>query len=651
MTETSNTRLAILGLMAVVACNRPSSGVQGEGIEALPAEKENEPGPAGKEAPVAPSTTGLDEGKDGPVRAITDEERSVFWGSGEEPEPTKRFDDQHYVTSNEQHHELYFPYVERLGGGYIGVASDQNYTIAAHARSEWVWLMDYDIVVVRLHDVIRALVLATEDAAAYQALWTAEGSENALLAIRETHAKNPDLERIEEVYDEYRSMIEGYNRRVSARAKKGKCAFWLTDPGSYEYIRALFQAGRIRSLRGNLLDVVTLAGIGAAAVELGTKIRIVYFSDAESFFPYKDTFKNNIASLPMDDRSVILRTVSGAVYKMPPGDYQWHYNVQSGLDFSKMLAADPPVPKVYAVVKKARLTGVKGVSVLGVEPRPAWSLGAGAASQAKEPASSAHEQDEVGQERPSLVKAAMEDGSCGTLPEEMVCVPAGDFWRGADDSDPDRKPYSKLWVSSFLIDVFEVTNEKFNACIKAGACEKHEHYKGFMAPRQPAVGITWTNAHAYCAWAGKRLPTEAEWEKASRGPDGDLYPWGNAPPTCQLAHYRGCGETTLPVGSLPAGHYGIHDMAGNGYEWVQDWWSPCYDGCEGACGEACTGKDPRGPCGGEGDSCKGYRPLKVLKGGSWFWPASQIIASWRRHYKKDSGEHRLSVRCAMTPPG
>ncbi|MBW2261508.1 MAG: formylglycine-generating enzyme family protein, partial [Deltaproteobacteria bacterium] len=221
----------------------------------------------------------------------------------------------------------------------------------------------------------------------------------------------------------------------------------------------------------------------------------------------------------------------------------------------------------------------------------------------------------------------------------------------ADDARDDRKPYAQVWVSTFWIDTHEVTNEAFDACIKAGACKKHERYKGFMGPDQPAVGLTWYNAEAYCSWTGKRLPTEAEWEKAARGPDGDIYPWGNDAPTCGLAHFRGCTPpTTLAVGSFAPGHYGLYDMAGNGYEWVQDWYSPCYDGCEGGCGAACTERDPKGPCGGKGEKCGGFLKLKVLRGGSWFWPASQIPVSWRRPYKPESGEHRLSVRCAATPP-
>jgi formylglycine-generating enzyme required for sulfatase activity len=590
---------------------------------------------AASSGPVSAASHGeKDPGKASPEPSITppatDEQRAIFLGSAEEPEPEERTDEKHYVHSNEQHHELFFPFIRNLAGGYVGIGSDQNYTLAAHARSEWVWLMDYDTVVNRMHRVVMALVSEAPDTHEYMELWRQDRSEEAIGIIAKAYEGDPEQGDIEKTYRKYRKMTEGYNERVTTRARAGKCAFWLGDEESYAYVRQLVRAGRVRALRGDLRAGTTLMGIAAAARELGTTIRVVYMSDAEIFFHYNEDFRENIRSLPMDERSVVLRTAPGDKFGKPAADYLYHYNVQNGLHFAGMM--DMSGNKVYAALKKGMGVGIEGVSITG------W-----------EDVAQALARDE--DEEPVNVPTSPPPG-CGDVPEGMACIPGGWFTRGADDADPNRAPQAKVWVSTFWLDTHEVTNAQFDECIKAGACLKHERYKGFMGPLQPAVGITWHNAYAYCAWKGKRLPTEAEWEKGARGPDGDLYPWGNEDPTCALAHYKGCTPpTTLPVGNLPAGHWGLFDMAGNGYEWVQDWYSPCYEGCEGGCGEDCTQKDPRGPCGGEGDKCKGFLRLKVLRGGSWHWPAGQLAASWRRPYKPESGEHRLSVRCAMTTEG
>ncbi|MEZ4445322.1 MAG: SUMF1/EgtB/PvdO family nonheme iron enzyme [Polyangiaceae bacterium] len=241
--------------------------------------------------------------------------------------------------------------------------------------------------------------------------------------------------------------------------------------------------------------------------------------------------------------------------------------------------------------------------------------------------------------------------SCETPPEDMVCIPGGPAVIGSDDGPEGERPKHEVEVSTFYLDRHEVTHAAYSACEDAGACPKRiPATPDFNKPNQPAVPITWTMAHAYCNWVGKRLPTEAEWEKAARGgPEGRRYPWGDEEPTCQRMQSVGCAPgTTLDVGSLPAGAYGLFDMAGNGYEWVQDWATPCYDGCPNACGEACRGLDPRGPCAGA-PTCEGHSD-RVLKGGSWFWPADQGRGAHRRHKPMQTGQHRYSVRCASTTP-
>lgn len=261
-------------------------------------------------------------------------------------------------------------------------------------------------------------------------------------------------------------------------------------------------------------------------------------------------------------------------------------------------------------------------------------------------------------DEPAAPAAPAVPAACAAVPADMKCIPEGTFVRGSDEQEEDQRPEEELWLSTFFLDTYEATSEKWRACVAAGACRKHAGpaYSGFSSARQPIVGISWFDARDFCAWKGKRLPTEAEWEKAARGPDGKRYPWGDERATCKRAIIeehgeKGCGlgkppkGATASVGSRAAGVYGLFDMAGNSWEWVQDWYTKSY----AACGEACRGRDPKGPCGGA-DECPGYRHRSV-RGGSWWWPAKYASGSWRRaHLPGNKPFHHFGFRCAQSAP-
>ncbi len=176
----------------------------------------------------------------------------------------------------------------------------------------------------------------------------------------------------------------------------------------------------------------------------------------------------------------------------------------------------------------------------------------------------------------------------------MVRVPAGEFIRGTDEEDVEHKadefgivkpwfvdehPMRKIRLPEFKIDRYETTNERYLSFVRATGHRPPPHWNSGVPDekilKKPVVLVTWDDARAFCRWAGKRLPTEAEWEKASRGEDGRPYPWGSRFET-NRANVGGSYGDLLPVGTFESGKspYGAYDMVGNVWEWVEDWYKP-----------------------------------------------------------------------------
>jgi formylglycine-generating enzyme required for sulfatase activity len=150
-----------------------------------------------------------------------------------------------------------------------------------------------------------------------------------------------------------------------------------------------------------------------------------------------------------------------------------------------------------------------------------------------------------------------------------------------------RDKYEPGNLSAFYIDKYEVTNARYKVCVEDGHCLPISQASAVMPSSPysskdfadyPVIGVTRPKAEAFCRWAGKRLPTEAEWEKAARGGDGRMYPWGNEPPDCSRLNYLECRKYLTKVGSYPSGAspYGAMDMAGNVWEWMSDWYGAEY---------------------------------------------------------------------------
>ena len=185
-------------------------------------------------------------------------------------------------------------------------------------------------------------------------------------------------------------------------------------------------------------------------------------------------------------------------------------------------------------------------------------------------------------------------------------------------ADGDEKPQHVIYLDSFWIDRTEVTNDMYRQCVKSQQCTEPAHsprYHSGAYADHPALGIAWNQAVEYCTWAGRRLPTEAEWEKAARGTDGRLYPWGSDAPDPSRLNFDHLVDDTTEVGKYPEGAspYGVFDMAGNVWEWVADGYDEDYY----------VESPATNPPGGASVN------QRVLRGGSWSTEAHNVRVSNR----------------------
>jgi len=236
---------------------------------------------------------------------------------------------------------------------------------------------------------------------------------------------------------------------------------------------------------------------------------------------------------------------------------------------------------------------------------------------------------------------------------DMVTIPTGPFTMGGNAGPEDERPQHRVVLGEFLIDRIKVTNAQFAGFINARGTHAADGQRWYDTDdndarihrrngrwsadpgheNDPVVEASWHGARAYCEWLGKRLPTEAEWEKAARGTDGRKFPWGNEPPDKTRAHFGGGWNELRPVGSLPKGAspFGVLDMAGNGWEWVSSAYLPY----------------PYDPKDGREDLNRDL--VRATRGGGHDSRPDELTATHRgRQVSRNprGGHHNISFRCA-----
>lgn len=234
---------------------------------------------------------------------------------------------------------------------------------------------------------------------------------------------------------------------------------------------------------------------------------------------------------------------------------------------------------------------------------------------------------------------------------------------GSDEGELDEGPAHEVYLDAYWIDLTEITNGMYALCVESGSCippmESGSHTREAYYGNQnfadyPVIFMAWNMADAYCQWAGARLPTEAEWEKAARGENAQTYPWGedwdvvtrkrlnfadisNVEMASDLSRANDGYRDTAPVGSFPAGQspYGVYDLAGNVWEWVADWYDPLYylDSPQ---------DNPAGPAGPTGEIT-----MKSMRGGGWVAANEAVFHTYNRHGEEPSKfSSSIGFRCA-----
>ncbi|MGB1698412.1 MAG: hypothetical protein ACPHRO_00570 [Nannocystaceae bacterium] len=280
--------------------------------------------------------------------------QEIFVSGAEDTLPATEL---HYVKSNEVRHDVWFPYIKGRTGAYLGVGSDQNYTLIGFSDVELVFLMDIDERVVNLHRVYSVFIKESESPEALLERWSPESKEASSQLLREAFADLP-VARRKAIVSGYRSARETVYRhlRLVHGRKRDVGTTWLSNPRAYQRVRSLYLAGRVRMMLGDVTGAVSMASVVDILRRLEVPVGVVYLSNAEEFIPYNPNFVTHMSGLLSHDDSVLLRTLSGKGWDH--ADRMWNYQVQPLRDLKRRLAADKRPRSSKAMIRTADKDGV-----------------------------------------------------------------------------------------------------------------------------------------------------------------------------------------------------------------------------------------------------------------------------------------------------
>lgn len=362
---------------AVPRSNRPRSGPVPTTQARVHSPQAEAPAPAQQLAQPSP------ESQANAAQAAT----ALFFSSAQDPLPQQRGGvtrervDKQYLAGNEKKLHAFYEHTKDLGGGYVGVGSDQAYLFIGWARPSFAWLIDYDPDVVAIHSVYRVLFAAASTPQELLELWGKERRKEVANMIA-LAVPGADGQALRALYLRHRGWIERRLRAQAKRLEKLKLPSYLTDTETFEFVKAQLTTQRIRAIPANLHGDAAVLGIAKVATQLEVPIRLLYLSNAEEYWKrYPQQYRDNVTALPHDERSVVVRTL--LIWDV---NQDYRYNVQSLANYKDWLAANY-VRNIYDVVHKRPKPEKDGLNFFWTTGAPADSPRA-RAQGSKEPGNS-----------------------------------------------------------------------------------------------------------------------------------------------------------------------------------------------------------------------------------------------------------------------
>ncbi|MBX7056820.1 MAG: hypothetical protein K1X75_02050 [Leptospirales bacterium] len=299
----------------------------------------------------------------------------------------------HYPASNERRIDLFRAHIANLGGGYVGVGTDQNFTFIAWARSEYAWLMDFDYVAVDVNRIHMFFITISPRYADFRSLWEKRNRAQSLRLLEARFGGEPDYPRIRaafQVAHRGSTDVPERIRDLDYMVRKFSLSTFVNNQDDYNYIRDMIRAGRIRAVPGDLKGDVTMQEIARISEDQDAPVRLIYTSNAEEYFRYPDAMRRNFLALPHDERGFVIRTAtSGAKYVLGypegekfPDDFPFHYNLQTIPSFRAWMSQSQGFRLLDMLRTATRVS--RGLSLLDKTPAElGFSPAAGAAPGAR----------------------------------------------------------------------------------------------------------------------------------------------------------------------------------------------------------------------------------------------------------------------------